>query len=137
MKSLSLGDSWRECQNNDCNGRCRNGRAFGQGFNSPQVHVKPQCTLGFLFLYSILCCKRFEACWMNNKEDKNNDLFKNNLFDLGICWAAISMYDGRVTGMVHRLYRDCCLKIFPFGDESYCRSNRDDSISQMDVCSVG
>lgn len=137
MKSLSLGDSWRECQNNDCNGRCRNGRAFGQGFNSPQVHVKPQCTLGFLFLYSILCCKRFEACWMNNKEDKNNDLFKNNLFDLGICWAEISMYDSRVTGMVHRLYRDCCLKIFPFGDESYCRSNRDDSIFQMDVCSIG
>lgn len=74
---------------------------------------------------------------MNNKEDKNNDLFKNNLFDLGVCWAAISMYDGRVTGMVHRLYRDCCLKIFPFGDESYCRSNWDDSISQMDVCSIG
>lgn len=137
MKSLSLGDSWRECQNNDCNGRCRNGRAFGQGFNSPQVHVKPQCTLGFLFLYSILCCKRLKLVGMNNKEDKNNDLFKNNLFDLGICWAEISMYDSRVTGMVHRLYRDCCLKIFPFGDESYCRSNRDDSISQMDVCSIG
>lgn len=137
MKSLSLGDSWRECQNNDCNGRCRNGRAFGQGFNSPQVHVKPQCTLGFLFLYSILCCKRLKLVGMNNKEDKNNDLFKNNLFDLGICWAEISMYDSRVTGMVHRLYRDCCLKIFPFGDESYCRSNRDDSIFQMDVCSIG
>lgn len=74
---------------------------------------------------------------INNKEDKNNDLFKNNLFDLGICWAEISMYDSRVTGMVHRLYRDCCLKIFPFGDESYCRSNRDDSIFQMDVCSIG
>ena len=26
---------------------------------------------------------------------------------------------------------------FPFGDESYCRSNWDDSISQMDVCSIG
>ncbi len=23
----------------DCDGRCRSGRAFGQGFNSPQVHT--------------------------------------------------------------------------------------------------
>ncbi len=23
----------------NCDGRCRSGRAFGQGFNSPQVHI--------------------------------------------------------------------------------------------------
>ena len=34
-----------------------------RGSTPLRLHVKPQCTLGFLFLYSILCCKRFEACW--------------------------------------------------------------------------
>lgn len=52
---------------------------------------------------------------INNKEDKNNDLFKNNLFDLGVCWAEISMYDSRVTGMVHRLYRIAVSRSFPLG----------------------
>ena len=92
---------------------------------------------GFYFYIAFCVAKGLKLVGINNKEDKNNDLFKNNLFDLGVCWAEISMYDSRVTGMVHRLYRDCCLKIFPFGDESYCRSNRDDSIFQMDVCSIG
>lgn len=30
----------RECENDNCDGRCLNGRAFGQGFDSPQVHFK-------------------------------------------------------------------------------------------------
>ena len=27
----------------DCNGRCRSGWAFGQGFDSPQVHILSNC----------------------------------------------------------------------------------------------
>lgn len=111
---------------------------FRTGVQLPSGPCKTSVYTGVFIFYIAFCvAKGLKLVGMNNKEDKNNDLFKNNLFDLGICWAEISMYDSRVTGMVHRLYRDCCLKIFPFGDESYCRSNRDDSISQMDVCSVG
>ena len=36
--SLSVGVLPRECQISDCDGRYRKGEAFGQGFDSPQVH---------------------------------------------------------------------------------------------------
>ena len=39
VSSLLFGGLWRECQKNDCDGRCLYGRAFGQGFDSPQVHT--------------------------------------------------------------------------------------------------
>ena len=44
----------------DCNGRCRNGWVFGQGFDSPQVHLlqvknEHKKSLGSLFPRLFLC----------------------------------------------------------------------------------
>jgi len=40
--SLSLSGWQRECKINDCNGRCHSELTFGQGFDSPQLHLLRQ-----------------------------------------------------------------------------------------------
>ena len=40
IRSLFAGGEWRECQMTNYDGRCRGGWAFGQGFDSPQGHLK-------------------------------------------------------------------------------------------------
>ncbi|HJF94750.1 MAG TPA: hypothetical protein K8V82_08145, partial [Lachnoclostridium phocaeense] len=50
--SLSLGGRQRECQTNDCDGRCSDGKAFGRGFDSRQVHFWSKGKCLFLQAFS-------------------------------------------------------------------------------------